>query len=63
MHIPRTVKAEAFGGIISKGDVSSPRLRMPASFWGTVLVYMRFSPELSMMSNVGGGGGGGGRAA
>ena len=50
MHIPRTVKAEAFGGIISNGNVSSPRASMPASFVGTVLVYMRFSPDLSMMS-------------
>ena len=59
MHIPRTVKAEAFGGIISKEDVSSPRLSMPASFLGTVLVYTRFSPELSMMSKGGRGGEGG----
>ena len=53
VHSPRTEKVEAFGGIIINGNVNSPRVSMPASFLGTVLVYMRLNPDLSMMSGGG----------
>ena len=43
---------EPFGGIIINGDVNVPRVSMPASCVGTVLVYMRLNSKLSMMSIV-----------